>query len=78
MLNNKAHQKLSTAKPEIRKSASKIITALITSKNNPRLRMVIGIVRIISSGLTITFKTDSITATIIAVRKLSTATPPKI
>lgn len=58
---------LLTEKPSINLSANKIIKALITSKNNPKVTMVIGKVKMTKIGFTNRFKTDSTTATIIAV-----------
>jgi hypothetical protein len=55
-----------TAKPSINLSASRIINALIISKNNPNVKTVIGSVRIISIGLTKRFNIESTIATIIA------------
>jgi len=47
---------LETPNPSIKLSASRIIKALITNKNNPNVKIVIGSVRITKSGLTKTFK----------------------
>ena len=48
-----AHQKLSTVNPPISLSASNTRPALITRRNSPRVRKVIGSVRITSNGLTL-------------------------
>lgn len=69
---------LLTEKPSINLSAKRIITALITNKNNPKVIIVIGKVRIIKIGLIIKFKIDKTTATIIAVVYESTYTPLRI
>ena len=68
ILNNIATQILVTENPSINLSANNIINALITNRNNPSVRMVIGRVRIINIGFTNKFKIDSTTATITAVR----------
>lgn len=66
ILNNKAHQKPETENPLIRKSASKMMMALITNKNNPMVRMVIGSVRSIKTGFTKNRRREIIIATKIA------------
>jgi hypothetical protein len=64
MLNNNAHQKLSTLNPSPKiQSAVKIITALTTNKNKPSVRMVAGMVRKINNGLSETLSTASKAAT---------------
>ena len=63
-----AHQIPSTINPSISLSASKIIKAFITSKNKPSVIIVIGKVRIMSTGFTSKFKMERTTATKIAVR----------
>ena len=68
ILNKIAVQILLTANPSINLSANRIIMALITNKNNPKVIIVIGKVNIINNGLTNTFKTDITAATITAVR----------
>lgn len=50
-LNNKAHQKPSILMPSINLSASKIMSAFITNKNNPSVIMVMGNVSITKIGL---------------------------
>ena len=62
-LKHKAHQKPSTWKPLTSFSAKIIINALITNKNKPKVKSVIGIVRIVKIGFTIVFKKASTTAT---------------
>ena len=62
-----ATQILLTEKPSINLLANKIIKALMTNKNNPKVTMVIGKVKITKIGFTIRFKIDSTTATKIAV-----------
>ena len=51
-LKSNATQNPETAKPSINLSANKIIMALMTNKNNPKVIIVIGKVNIISNGLT--------------------------
>lgn len=54
-----------------------MITALITSKNRPRVTMVTGKVNSTNMGFTIRFKIARTTATIIAVTYPATLTPGK-
>jgi hypothetical protein len=68
ILNKMAVQILDTAKPSINLSANSIIKPLITNKNNPKVKMVIGKVSITSIGLINRFKIDNTMATITAVR----------
>ena len=77
-LNSIAIQMLSTLNPDINWSAKSIISALTTNKNNPKVRIVIGNVRITNIGFIIKFKIDKTTATIIAVVYESTCTPLSI
>lgn len=63
-----AIQMLLTEKPGINLSASKIINALMTNKNRPKVTMVIGKVKITKMGFTNRFKTDKTAATTIAVK----------
>lgn len=58
---------LDTAKPSINLSANNIIKPLTTNRNNPKVKIVIGNVKITKKGLTNKFKIDSTIATIIAV-----------
>lgn len=57
-----------TANPEIKASASKIIIALITSKNKPSVKIVTGKVKITKMGFTNKFSIARTNATIIAVK----------
>lgn len=66
-LKSSAHQILSTVKPEIKLSASRIINALIIKRKRPKVKMVTGNVKMISIGLTIKFKRLNTMATIMAV-----------
>ena len=76
-LNNSAHQKPSTLKSVTISAANKIINALITSKKNPKVTTVMGMVSSIMMGLTTAFKNASTEATISAVIKLlSTISTP--
>jgi hypothetical protein len=75
MVNNSAHQKLETVKPEIIFDAIHTISALITNKNKPSVMMVAGIVRKINNGRTKIFNNPITTATIIASQNVSTCTP---
>ena len=50
-LNNNAHQKPSIFMPSMNLSASKMMSALITNKNNPNVITVIGRVSITKIGL---------------------------
>lgn len=72
MLNSNAIQKLLTENPLINLSASRIIHALITSKNNPNVKIVIGKVSITKMGFRMAFKKAKTAATIMAIVKLST------
>jgi hypothetical protein len=63
-----AIQILLTENPSINLLARRIINALITNKNSPKVRIVIGKVKITKMGFTIKFKIDKTTATKIAVR----------
>ena len=51
-----AHKMPSTVKPSIRLSANKMITALITRRKSPRVKMVTGRVSKTKIGLTINSK----------------------
>lgn len=53
------------------------MTALITSKNNPKVKIVTGKVNKTKMGLTIKLSKANTTATTIEVTKLSTETPPR-
>ncbi len=63
-LNNNAHQKPSTWKPLTNFPAKIIIKAFIANKKKPKVKTVIGIVRIVKIGFTIVFKNAKTTATI--------------
>lgn len=74
-LNNKAIQKLFTAKLSNSSLANRIINALMTNKNNPNVTMVIGNVRSIRIGFKMAFNKPSTMATIIAPKNPATSTP---
>jgi hypothetical protein len=76
MLKSIAVQILDTPKPSINLSASKIINALTTNRNNPKVKMVIGKVKIINIGFTKTFKIAKTKATINGVVKESSNETP--
>ena len=67
MLNSKAENQLSTSNPLTRPAAHFMIRIFIISKNKPKVRMVIGMVRITSMGFTKVFNSPSTKATINAV-----------
>ena len=67
ILNKMAIQILLTEKPSIKWSAKKIIIAFITSKKRPKVKIVIGNVKITKMGFTIRFNIDKTMATMIAV-----------
>jgi len=67
---------LDTPKPSISLSANNMINALITNKNKPNVRMVIGNVKIINNGFTKTFKMAKTKATINGVVKESSNETP--
>ncbi len=71
ILKSKAVKKPLTANPVTKFPANKIITALITNKNKPKLTMVAGKVKKINNGLTNIFNKEMTTATQIAVTELS-------
>jgi hypothetical protein len=75
ILNRRAHQNPSTVNPLISFSQSKIISALMTKRNKPSVKIVIGKVSIISIGLTSAFNIANTTATINAVINPSICTP---
>ena len=58
---------LVTSKPDIRLSAKRIIMALIIKRKRPRVRMVIGRVKMTNIGFTIKFRRLRTMATIMAV-----------
>ncbi len=66
ILNNKAEKNPETANPDTNLSASKIIMALITKINKPKVTSVAGKVKKINNGLTTIFNNAITAATIIA------------
>ena len=77
-LNSIATQKPpGTSKPSNSLSAKRMIAALITNKNKPKVTIVIGSVNMTKIGFKMAFKMANTTATIIADRKLATSTPGK-
>lgn len=66
MLKSKASKKSETTKPSTNLSANKMIIALITNKNNPKVTIVAGSVKKTKSGRTNIFNSDITIATIIA------------
>lgn len=77
MLKIKAVQKPFTPNPSINLSANRMINAFITKRNNPKVKMVTGSVKIIKIGLTNRLRIAKTKATIMAPRYPSTLTPPK-
>jgi len=67
MLNNNAEKKLDTKNPPTKFAANKIMSALITNKNNPSVTIVAGRVKNIKSGRTNMFNTAISKATQTAV-----------
>ena len=74
-LKSSAHQKLSTINPGMIKSASNIISALITNKKSPSVNTVMGMVKTINKGFKVALNKAKSAATRIAVKKFSTKTP---
>ena len=74
-LNNSAVKKFSTAKPATNLAQSKIIKALITKRNNPKVKNVTGSVSKTKSGFTNKFNNPKTIATQMAVIKLLDETP---
>jgi hypothetical protein len=72
MANNKAYQKLSIVNPGTTKEAREINAAFIIKINKPKVKIVIGKVRIIKMGLIKEFIPPSTTAKIKAVIKPET------
>lgn len=68
MLKSMAIQMLLTEKPGINLSANKMMRALMTNKNKPKVTMVMGNVKITKIGFTNRFKTDNTAATTTAVK----------
>lgn len=77
MLNIKAHQNPSTLNPGTRLAANIITNAFITNVNNPKVRIVIGRVRIRRTGFINALITPKTTAATKAATKLVTWTPGK-
>lgn len=75
MLNNKAVQKESMLKPPTIVSQTKIIMALMTNRNNPKLKIVIGKVNKIKSGFINIFSKPRTIATDTAVKNPSILIP---
>ena len=73
-----AHINPLTRNPGTIALTKRITIPLITNVNNPRVKILIGRVKIISIGLIIALIMPKTTATTIAVKKLSTFTPGKI
>jgi len=78
ILNKSAHQNPFTTNPFINFDAIIMINALITNKKKPKVKKVMGIVKIMSKGLRSEFKIARTNATIIAVINPSTLTPGNI
>lgn len=74
-LKMRAVNQLLTEKPEIRSSTKRMMRILITSRNNPNVNTVIGMVSKISKGLIKVFSNPSTNATRSAVSVLFTSTP---
>lgn len=72
MLNIRAHQNPSTVNPGTRLAARRITTAFITNANNPKVKIVIGRVRIRRMGFMNALMIPKTTATTKAVTKLVT------
>lgn len=72
MLNMRAHQNPSTLKPGTKFAARRITTALITNVNNPKVKIVIGSVRIRRMGFMNALITPKTTAATRAAVKLTT------
>lgn len=77
ILNIIAVQKPSTVKPVTILPANKISNVLITSKNNPKVIMVTGNVKMTKIGFKKANRNPKTKATIMATVKLSTCTPFK-
>lgn len=70
-----AQPKLFTLKPSIMASTTMMRTAFITQTKSPKVKMVIGSVRIIKMGLTSTLTSAKSAATNTALQKFLTSTP---
>ena len=75
ILKSKAVQKLETPNPSINLSAKRIMSALMTNKNKPNVKMVTGNVNMTKMGFTNKFRIAKTMATIKAPRYPSTETP---
>jgi hypothetical protein len=75
ILNNNAHQNPSTENPSTNFDAIIMINALITNKKSPNVKKVMGMVRMISTGLSNEFRIAITSATNTAVIYPSTLTP---
>ncbi len=75
ILKSNAHQKPLTKKPSISLLASKIIPALITSKNNPSVKMVNGMVSKTKTGFKNVLRKANTIAINSALVKLVTSIP---
>ncbi len=77
-LANSAVQKPETRKPRTSAATSRIISALITSRNRPKVTSVSGRVSTISSGFTTAFARPSSSAEMISAPVLSKLSPLKM
>src|SRR5260221_3744912 len=77
-LKRSAHQNPSTVNPGTILLANRTSNALITRRNNPKVMMVNGKVRITNKGFTNKLRIPITNATTSAVHKLTTCTPGKI
>lgn len=75
ILNMRAHQNPSTLNPGTKLAAIRITAALITNVNNPKVRIVIGRVRIIRMGFMNALIIPKTTAATSAATKPVTCTP---
>ena len=76
-LNSNAENQPSTLKPGTISADHLMMRILMTSKNNPNVKMVMGMVRIIKNGFTKLFNKPNTAATKMAVSVLSICTPDK-
>ncbi len=75
ILKRRAHQNPSTLNPGTRFAAKRITNALITNVNKPKVKMLIGSVRIRRTGLMNALIMPKTTAATKAATKLATCTP---
>lgn len=73
--NNTAQPKLATKNPGTTDDTNIIIKALITKLNKPNVKILIGKVNNVTTGLIKKFTTDKITAATTATKNPSTLTP---